>query len=357
MLDRVVLEIGHEPRDVDHRHFGCSSSATTRSPSSQRPERAATVRHRVLLLGCHLRKGTPVTLSGDEHRVVPESFRAPRFLGDEPLDVAECGHLPAVGPVRQRHRWRSGRCVRRVGDAAERVEQLGHVVGVGGRLPRVAGGPHPGRAAERVDLEPGVVGEGREAGRLAQRDRLQPRVVFERDPGLVDVGHVGRAGHQLERQPGRRASSSVISRALSGLAVARTSFNACGVRAVRRPRDAGGRRSRDAVLGETEEIVELTPRERRALGGALHLDEATGPGHHDVHVDLGPHVFGVVEVEVRERVDDPHRDRPALIGQRVRRHLLLRDQARAHVVQRDVPAADRRRCGYRRRPAARRSRR
>ena len=99
------------------------------------------------------------------------------------------------------------------------------------------------------------------------------------------------------------------------------------------------------TLGEHQQVVELVAGERGALGGALHLDELAGPGHHDVHVDLGPHVLRVVEVEVPERVDDTHRDRRALVGERVGGELLGGDEARAGVVQRDVAAADRRGAG------------
>jgi hypothetical protein len=44
----------------------------------------------------------------------------------------------------------------------------------------------------------------------------------------------------------------------------------------------------DAALGQAQHRVQLPPRERHALGGALHLDESSRPGHDDVHVDLGP---------------------------------------------------------------------
>src|SRR5688500_18088032 len=43
----------------------------------------------------------------------------------------------------------------------------------------------------------------------------------------------------------------------------------------------------DAARREIEQVVEQVPRERVALGGRLHLDEAAVGGHHDVHVGLG----------------------------------------------------------------------
>ena len=64
----------------------------------------------------------------------------------------------------------------------------------------------------------------------------------------------------------------------------------------------------DPVLGQTEQVVELGPRERQPLRRPLHLDEAARPGHHHVHVDLGPDVLGVLEVEHGHGVDDADRD-------------------------------------------------
>ena len=56
-----------------------------------------------------------------------------------------------------------------------------------------------------------------------------------------------------------------------------------------------------ALLAEREQRVELGARERGALGGALHLDERAGAGHHDVHVGLGADVLLVGEVQARRR--------------------------------------------------------
>src|SRR5215207_1848808 len=65
-----------------------------------------------------------------------------------------------------------------------------------------------------------------------------------------------------------------------------------------------------AALGrELEQRVELGLVERRALGGALHLDELAAAGHHDVHVGLGTHVLDVGQVEQRDAVDDADADR------------------------------------------------
>ena len=210
-----------------------------------------------------------------------------------------------------------------------RASNFADVVGVGGVLARVAGRVHAGRAAERVDLEPGVVGDRGQAGRLAQRDGLEPRVVLER--------------RRRSRRPrGRRrvgATSSTSSPASSedGADLAppcrgwrwrgRTRSGRSHRRAHER-RGAGGSASSSRCRAKISAIPDSarpsswssSPRENGdALGGALHLDEAALAGHHHVHVDLGARVLRVVEVEARQRVDDPHRDRGALVGERVRR--------------------------------------
>src|SRR5919201_3118713 len=60
----------------------------------------------------------------------------------------------------------------------------------------------------------------------------------------------------------------------------------------------------DPAAGELEQIVELLPRERRALRGRLHLHEPSVAGDDDVHVDLRVRILLVVEVEQRLTADD-----------------------------------------------------
>ena len=69
-------------------------------------------------------------------------------------------------------------------------------------------------------------------------------------------------------------------------------------------------RSAQPFSASAEQRVELGAGERRALGGALHLDERAGAGHHDVHVGLGAHVLDVRQVEPRHAVDDADARRP-----------------------------------------------
>ena len=73
-------------------------------------------------------------------------------------------------------------------------------------------------------------------------------------------------------------------------------------------------------IGEIEQSVELSAIERAVLAGALHLDEPPFAAHHDIHVDVGAHVFLVVEIEPRLAIDDAdaHR-RDAALHRRSRR--------------------------------------
>src|SRR5918992_5775664 len=82
----------------------------------------------------------------------------------------------------------------------------------------------------------------------------------------------------------------------------------------------------DAVLGQRQQLVQVRARERRALGGRLHLDQPAVAGHDDVRVDLGGRVLAVVEVEQRDAVDDAARDRGDGAGERDRRELALGDE-------------------------------
>ena len=60
-------------------------------------------------------------------------------------------------------------------------------------------------------------------------------------------------------------------------------------------------RSAQPFSARDEHGVELRAVEGRALGGALHLDEAAVAGHHDVHVGLGADVLLVGQVQPRKR--------------------------------------------------------
>ena len=176
------------------------------------------------------------------------------------------------------------------------AEQLGYVVGVGHVLAGVASRVHTGRATECVDLETGIVGYRRLARRRDQCARLEAGVVEQGLAVLDHVGHVGRPGQQrhLERVRENRLDFGDL------VGIGRRQHEPQrGGRRRRARRSPRGRRLGedrglhagqllDARLGQAEQAVELAPGEGHAFGGALHFDEATGPGHDDVHVDFGP---------------------------------------------------------------------
>src|SRR5690242_17199410 len=69
-----------------------------------------------------------------------------------------------------------------------------------------------------------------------------------------------------------------------------------------------------ALLGEVEEAVHGGAVEALAvLGGALDFDEATGGGQGDVHVDVGPGIVNVIEIQAFFAVNDADTDGGELV--------------------------------------------
>ena len=90
------------------------------------------------------------------------------------------------------------------GEARQGGQELGVVVLVRGILARVAARSNAGKPAQRIDLQPRVVGQRREARAAGIEARLERRVRRERGPGLVRlVGDPGLVqGDQLRvRRP------------------------------------------------------------------------------------------------------------------------------------------------------------
>jgi len=71
--------------------------------------------------------------------------------------------------------------------AGQGVQQLGVVLEVGRVLARIAPGPDAGGAVERVDLDPRVVGDRREAGQASVEAGLQAGIGLERGAVLDRV--------------------------------------------------------------------------------------------------------------------------------------------------------------------------
>ena len=97
----------------------------------------------------------------------------------------------------------------RPGDAGKRPEELCHVLGIACAVARIARRAHPRGAAQRVDDDAGVVGDGGQPGRGARRARLDEGVLDEGQSGLfrgLDAEGILRD----EAQPGRRQDRSQL---------------------------------------------------------------------------------------------------------------------------------------------------
>src|SRR5436190_7664756 len=95
----------------------------------------------------------------------------------------------------------------------------------------------------------------------------------------------------------------------------------------------------DPSGSELEQLVELLACERRPLRRRLHLDQLGGIRHHDVHVHLGLRVLGVVEIEERLALDNPHGDRGDRAAQRAAETEALERTTCGDVRARDRSAA------------------
>ena len=187
-----------------------------------------------------------------------------------------------------------------------------------GLRPRVARRADARAPAERVDLEPRVVGERRQPGRGRHGARLRDRVLARTSrpapPAAGDAGKRVERDH-LDRRPTRgraRASSATFPRFARredepGGIIARRGGDSRAPRSVSRwqARERAHALRRRARASR----VELPGRERLPLGRPLHLDEAARAGHDDVQVDLGALVLLVGEVEEHASVDDADADR------------------------------------------------
>ena len=109
---------------------------------------------------------TPARRSGRSRtrrcRAAPVAIR-PRHVPRANVSALAAARARVAGQ-RQREHAHVARPASLGRQAVERGEQLGVVVGVGGVLAGVAPRPDARPAVERVDLEPGVVGERRQAG-------------------------------------------------------------------------------------------------------------------------------------------------------------------------------------------------
>ena len=174
-----------EPVPAGERHADDAGSISRRSGAIRRAG-AGSMGDPVLLGGGVLaERAAPGWLGlGLEDRVIAESPAAPRGLGDPSpgrpppnLDPQAARRRRVRGRERQ-HADVAGRALRRR-QSLELAEQSNVVLLVGGVRASIPTRPNAGPATERVDLETGIVGQGRQAGGPSGEPGLDARVRLE----------------------------------------------------------------------------------------------------------------------------------------------------------------------------------
>ena len=253
---------------------------------------------------------------------------------------------PACAGLRQREHAHVARRPTLGRQPVERREQLRVVGRVGGIGAGVALRADARTAVERVDLQPGVVGQRRQARQAGVEPRLER--AFASNVSPVSSGSPAAPTSSSETSSARsRASSSRSSREL--VRGARRDDEAASSRATPLPPPARDQRRTVAIAAAWAANSWRSPSsarsmsrshrraiERLALGRALELDVGLLVRADDVEVDLGAGVLGVVEVEMVDAVDDAHRHGRDLADEMALH--AVRDERRR---QRDVAAGDR----------------
>lgn len=162
---------------------------------SEVEEGPAAVGDGVLIFGGHLCEGAAVTLCWDEYGVVAEALGAAGFGRDLAFHYTPSHDLTPVGPQSKGDGDETGTPV---GHPDQVGEQLGHIVGVAGRLPRITRRTHARGTSEGIHFQPGVVRNRRDTCSAAERLRLESCVGLQGLAGLVYVGDARRTGFQLD---------------------------------------------------------------------------------------------------------------------------------------------------------------
>ena len=120
-----------------------------------------------------------------------------------PATTRSMGGWPGAGEFSSRHHQRGGAGETGTAAAGRHVRQLGQDERQVGRVVAMtsgpAGGQNPGHPVQRVDTEPGIVRDRRQAGERRYRTGLEQRVLLERAARLRDVGRAWARGetHQV----------------------------------------------------------------------------------------------------------------------------------------------------------------
>src|SRR5205809_1403147 len=310
---RCATGLRHTPPARGTRVRLRSISFAQHRPGGARGERA--VADALLLTIAQLAE-RPAEWRIKEHRVVAETAVAARRGRDRPLRDALHRAL-AAGLVDERDdaaKARGALLARHRAQTLERQRDAAGVVEPGAAEARRV---QAGRATERVHLEAGVVGERRLAGQTVRRARLDERVLdiggagFRWQRGAGDLAQADQSDRQIAEQTRELAHLPRVQRCEDDMTLrgsdaleAEGSLAAGVERAALEPNEAS-----DADAGETQQIVQACPIERRLLGGALDLDEFAGARHDHVHVHGGAAILYIVQVQDWAPADDADADR------------------------------------------------
>jgi hypothetical protein len=149
---------------------------------------------------------------GDEDGIVPKP-PTPSRRGRDPAFASPLEDLRGTVGDRYGHRRAVPRRAPLRGDIREQVQDAGVTLGVGRRGAEESRRVDAGRAAERIDFDPGVVGERGQAGRGRGGDGLRRRVFRV---GGSDLRRGADAREVVKRDP-RDAQVRVDRRDLAGL--------------------------------------------------------------------------------------------------------------------------------------------
>ena len=112
-----------------------------------------------------------------EDRVVPEPSVATSFCRDHTLETPLSQHLDPVGENQGHHGPETGGSIVHTLQRGQHVAYVVVIGCIGSGEPRRV---HSGCTVQRINLEPGVVGNHREPDRLHDRPRFQQSVLFQR---------------------------------------------------------------------------------------------------------------------------------------------------------------------------------
>ena len=273
---------------------------------------------------------------GHEDRVVAEAVCAARRPHQGPVDLAFDGLDMAVGPGERQRADETCAAVVRLPTLPSRRPAPWRRAKSALRA-RPARRIDAGRAVQRRDREPGIVGERRQPGRSAAARALSSALATKLVPVSSGSGRPSAPADTTSSPNG--ASSAAISRTLPGLWLATTSRPPSRMRAIgpsavrtyrcRAPRAAAPSSSPTPLRASASSASNCAWLERGALR------RCPGPRRcrrrrsaRNWRRPAAVAVLGIVEVEHRGAVEDAAGDRRDLVGERHRLERARRHQLR-----------------------------